>query len=268
MKIKNWELRSQLKSPPSPSPSPSSSTPSVPKDKLGTLYGISVGTGDPELITVKGLRLLQNTKIVAFPAGIDQKPGIAERIIAQWLQPQQITIALDFPYTKDENILEKAWQQAAAQVWQYLHQGINVAFACVGDVSFYSTFTYLAQTIQKVYGEVPIITVPGVCSPAAAAADLQIPLTTTNQRLTILPAIYSWQDLEQALASSDVVVLMKVSSVYRQVWQILQQHNLLESSSVVERASFSDRNIYPNLKDYPQLQLSYFSILIIRCNKT
>ena len=235
---------------------------------MGTLYGISVGTGDPELITVKGLKLLQNTKIVAFPAGIDQKPGIAERIIAQWLQPQQITIALDFPYTKDENILEQAWQQAAAQVWQYLHQGIDVAFACVGDVSFYSTFTYLAQTIQKFYGEVPIVTVPGVCSPAAAAADLQIPLTTANQRLTILPAIYSWQDLEEALALSDVVVLMKVSSVYRQVWKILQQHNLLESSSVVERASFSDRNIYPNLKEYPQLKLSYFSILIIRCNKT
>ena len=234
---------------------------------LGTLYGISVGTGDPELITVKGLRLLQQAKIVTFPAGIKQQPGMAEQIIAQWLQPQQITIALDFPYTKEENVLEKAWQQASAQVWQYLNQGIDVAFACVGDVSFYSTFTYLAQTIQKFYGEVPIVTVPGICSPAAAAADLQQPLTIGNQRLTILPAIYSWQDLEQALASSDVVVLMKVSSVYQQVWQILQQHDLLESSSLVERASFSDRKIYPNLKDHPQLQLSYFSILIILSNK-
>ena len=236
--------------------------------KIGTLYGISVGTGDPELITVKGLRLLQKSKIVAFPAGINQKPGIAEQIINQWLQSEQITIALDFPYTKDETILQEAWQLAATQIWQYLNQGIDVAFACIGDVSFYSTFTYLAQTIQKFYGEVPIITVPGICSPTAAAADLQIPLTTGNQSLTILPAIYSWQDLEQALASSDVVVLMKVSSVYRQVWQILQQHNLLKSSSLVERASFCDRKIYSNLKEHPNLQLSYFSILIIKSNKT
>ena len=234
---------------------------------IGTLYGISVGTGDPELITVKGLRLLQKSKIVAFPAGINQKPGIAEQIINQWLQPEQITIALDFPYTQDETVLQDAWQLAATQIWQYLKQGIDVAFACVGDVSFYSTFTYLAQTIEKFYGEVPIITVPGICSPSAAAADLQIPLTTGNQRLTILPAIYSWQDLEQALASSDVVVLMKVSSVYQQVWQILQQHDLLVSSSLVERASFRDRKIYSNLKEHPNLQLSYFSILIIFAHK-
>ncbi len=231
---------------------------------MGTLYGISVGTGDPELITVKGLRLLQKTKIIAFPAGINQKPGIAEQIIAQWLHSEQITIALDFPYTKDEAVLQKAWQQAAAKVWQYLKQGIDVAFACEGDVSFYSTFTYLAQTIQQSYGAVTIITVPGICSPTAAASDLHIPLAIGNQRLTILPAIYSWEDLEQALGSSDVVVLMKVSSVYQQVWQILQQHGLLESSSLVERASSCDRKIYPNLKDHPKLQLSYFSILIIR----
>lgn len=245
-----------------------SSDPTPKASQLGTLYGISVGTGDPELITVKGLRLLQNTKIVAFPAGINEKPGIAEQIISQWLQPEQITIALDFPYIKDETLLQEAWQQAAAQVWQYLNQGMDVAFACVGDVSFYSTFTYLAQTIQKFHGEVRIITIPGICSPAAAASDLQIPLTIGNQSLTILPAIYSWQDLEQTLASSDVVVLMKVSSVYQQVWQVLKKHNLLESSSVVERASFCDRKIYPNLKDHPQLELSYFSILIIRCNRT
>lgn len=235
---------------------------------IGTLYGISVGTGDPELITVKGLRLLQEAKIVAFPAGINQKPGIAEQIIAQWLQPEQVTIALDFPYTKDETVLERAWQQAAEKVWQYLNQGIDVAFACEGDVSFYSTFTYLAQTMQKFHDEVPIITVPGICSPAAAASDLRLPLTVGNQRLTVLPAIYSWQDLESALASSEIVVLMKVSSVYQKVWQILQQHDLLESSSVVERATFSDRKIYPNLKNHPKLQLSYFSILIVRNTKT
>lgn len=237
-----------------------------PRSKLGTLYGISVGTGDPELITLKGLRLLQKTKIITFPAGIKQKSGIAEQIISQWLKPEQTTIALDFPYTQDEAILQRAWQQAAEKVWSYLSQGIDVVFACEGDVSLYSTFTYLAQTVEKLYGSVRIITVPGICSPIAAASELQIPLTMGNQRLTILPAIYSWEDLESVLDSSDVVVLLKVSSVYPQVWQILQKHGLLESSSVVEKATFSDRKTYTNLKDYPQLPLSYFSLLIIRTN--
>ena len=235
--------------------------------KLGTLYGISVGTGDPELITVKGLRLLQNTTVIAFPAGIKDRLGIAQRIIQQWLQPSQITLALKFPYVTDEAILKVAWHKSAGEVWQYLQQGRDVAFACEGDISFYSTFTHLATTVKQLYPEVPIITVPGVCSPVAAASDLGIPLTIDKQRLTILPALYTVRELETALLTAEVVVLLKVSSVYQQVWQILQQRNLLESSFVVERASCSDRKIYRNLTHYPNLKLPYFSILIINCHQ-
>lgn len=231
--------------------------------KLGTLYGISVGTGEPELITVKGLRLLQNTEVIAFPAGIKDRLGIAQKIIQQWLQPSQITLALKFPYVTDEAILTAAWQKSAREVWQYLQQGRDVAFACEGDISFYSTFTHLATTVKQLYSEVPIVTVPGVCSPVAAASELGIPLTIDKQRLTILPALYAVEQLETAILTAEVVVLLKVSSVYQQVWLILQQHNLLERSCVIERATCSDRKIYRNLTYYPDLQLPYFSLLII-----
>ena len=193
---------------------------------LGTLYGISVGTGDPELITVKGLRLLQSTKVIAFPAGIDRQPGIAQKIISQWLQPSQITIPLDFPYVRERNILEAAWAKSAHKVWHYLQQGEDVAFACEGDISFYSTFTHLATTLKRLYPTAIVTTVPGVCSPVAAASDLGIPLTINHQRLTILPALYTVNELETALDTAEVLVLLKVSSVYQQVWQILQ-HNFV-----------------------------------------
>lgn len=235
--------------------------------KLGTLYGISVGTGEPELITVKGLRLLQNTEVIAFPAGVKNRLGIAQGIIQQWLQPWQITLALKFPYVTDEAILKAAWYKSADEVWQYLQQGRDVAFACEGDISFYSTFTHLATTVKQLYPAVPIITVPGVCSPVAAASDLGIPLTINEQRLTILPAFYTVRQLETALDTAEVVVLLKVSSVYQQVWQILQQRSLLERSFVVERATCSDRKTYRNLAHYPDLKLPYFSLLIIDCNK-
>lgn len=230
---------------------------------LGTLYGISVGTGDPELITVKGLRLLQTTKIIAFPVGINQQAGIAQQIIQQWLKPAQITIPLAFPYVRDEAILKAAWQKSANIVWQYLQRGEDVAFACEGDVSFYSTFTHLANTIQQLYPTVRITTIPGVCSPVAAASNLGIPLTIESQKLTILPALYTVEQLETALDNAEVVVLLKVSSVYQQVWQILQKRNLLQHSFVVEKATFSDRKIYKNLLDYPDLNLPYFSLLIV-----
>lgn len=234
--------------------------------KLGTLYGISVGTGDPELITVKGLRLLQNTNTIAFPAGIKGRLGIAQKIIQQWLQPSQITLALEFPYVRDEAILKAAWHKSACQVWQYLQQG-DVAFACEGDISFYSTFNHLATTIKQLYPNVPIVTVPGVCSPVAAASELGIPLTIEKQRLTILPAFYTVRQLETALLTAEVVVLLKVNSVYQQVWQILEQHQLLEHSFVVERATNSDRKIYRNLALYPDLKLPYFSLLIVNCHQ-
>lgn len=231
---------------------------------IGTLYGVSVGTGDPELVTVKGLRILQNSEIVAFPAGIDNRLGTAQSIIANWLQPHQHTLSLDFPYVRDVQTLQTAWQKAAIEVGSYLQQGTDVTFACLGDLSFYGTFTYLAQNVRQLYPGVKIETVPGVCSPMAIASLLGVPLTVERQRMAILPALYAIAELETALDWAEVVVLLKVSSVYQQVWQILQQRKLLDCSSIVEKATFADQKIYHNLTDYPQLDLSYFSTMLIR----
>ena len=234
--------------------------------QLGILYGISIGTGDPELITVKGLRWLQQCPIVAFPAGLGDRPGIAQQIIANWLKPEQTTLALNFPYVREESILVSAWQQAAQKVWSYLQQGKNVAFACEGDVSFYSTFTYLAQTLQNLHPEAIVKTVPGVCSPMAFASVLQIPLTIRSQRLAVLPVLYNMEELETVLNWAEVIVLLKVNSVYEQVWQVLQQRNLLARSWIVEKATFPEQKIYRNLDQYPHLKLSYFSLLLIQAH--
>lgn len=235
--------------------------------KIGTLYGISVGPGDPELITLKGLRLLQQVPVVAFPAGIQHQPGIAQQIVAQWLSPNQVQLALTFPYVQDMAVLEAAWQAAAQQVWQYLNRGQDVGFTCEGDVSFYSTFTYLAQTLQQLHPEALITLVPGVCSPMAAAAALGLPLTIRQERLVVLPALYTVGELEAVLDWADVVVLMKVSSVYEQVWQVLQRRGLLENSWVVERATLPDMVIYSHLGDRPTLKLPYFSLLIVQVSE-
>ncbi|MEL6500291.1 MAG: precorrin-2 C(20)-methyltransferase, partial [Cyanobacteria bacterium J06623_1] len=212
--------------------------------KTGILYGISVGTGDPELITVKGLRILQNSNIVAFPSGTDHRLGVAQKIITSWLKPQQISLPLDFPYVLDEAQLQQAWTVAAERVWQDLRQGKDIAFACLGDISFYSTFTYLAQVLKRLHPEAVVKTIPGVSSPMAIASELGIPLTVNQQKMAILPALYSVRELETALDWAEVVVLLKVSSVYPQVWEILQQRNLLASSAIVEKATFPTQKIY------------------------
>lgn len=222
-----------------------------------------MGTGDPELITLKGLRHLREADIVAFPAGLKGQPGVAERIVRPWLVYAQPTLALNFPYVTDEDLLMAAWQQAAAEVWIHLEQGKNIAFACEGDVGFYSTFTYLAQVLCQHHPEVQVEIVPGVSSPYAAAAALGIPLTRWGQKYVVLPAIHQVNELEGVLNWAEVVVLLKVSSVYRQVWQTLRQRNLLGQSWVVEHATQPSQRIYRDLSDRPTLKLSYFSLLII-----
>lgn len=230
----------------------------------GKLYGIGAGPGDPELITLKGYNLLQRVPIVAFPAGVGDKPGIAEQIITPWLNSGQLKLPLTFPYIQDDALLNQAWQQAAETLWPYLQQGQDVAFVSEGDVSFYSTFTYLAQTLQKFRPEVVVQAIPGICSPLAAVASLGIPLTIRDQTLAILPAIYAIAELETTLHRADVVVLMKVSSVYQQVWDVLKRFNLLEQAYIVERATLPNQVIYTGLSDRPHLCLSYFSILIVK----
>ena len=97
----------------------------------------------------------------------------------------------------------------------------------------------------------------------AIASVLKIPLVVNHQRLAVLPAIYNLQDLEATLDWAEVVILLKVNSVYQQVWQILKRRNLLSSSWIVEKATFPEQKIYSDLGKYPQLDLSYFSILLI-----
>jgi precorrin-2/cobalt-factor-2 C20-methyltransferase len=236
--------------------------------QIGTLYGIGVGPGDPELITLKGLRILKQCPVVAFPAGIHGKSGIAQQIVDQWLKIHQLQLPLDFPYVQDTDILTQAWQTAAQEIWKYLELGQDVAFVCEGDISFYSTFTYLAQVLQQLHPEAVVQRIPGVCSPMAAASALSIPLTIRQERLVVLPAIYNVGELETILDWADVVVLMKVSSVYEQVWQVLQRRGLLEHAFVVEKATLPEQVIYDNLGDRPNLKLPYFSLLILKVSQT
>ncbi len=230
----------------------------------GILYGIGVGPGDPELLSVKGLRCLQAAPVVAFPAGVQGKSGVAQRIIEPWIDAAQIQLPLYFPFVQDQSVLKQAWHKASQQVWQHLCQGRDVAFVSEGDISFYSTFTYLAQTLKDLYPEAVVESIPGICSPMAAAASLGIPLTVQGDRLAIIPALHGIDDLESVLAWAEVVVLLKVSSVYPQVWQHLKQLNLLQHSSIVVRASSSQQVIYQDLRQYPTLELPYFSLLIIQ----
>ncbi|AFY71111.1 precorrin-2 C20-methyltransferase [Thalassoporum mexicanum PCC 7367] len=230
----------------------------------GKLYGVSVGPGDPELITLKGLKAIQSADVVAFPAGKNGKPGMAESIAQTYLQPHQEKLPLELPYVQDPDALTTAWAVATDQLYEHLSRDRRVVFISEGDVSFYSTFTYLMLTLRARDTAIEIQTIPGVCSPLAAAAELGLPLTIWAEKLAVLPLLHNLAELETALDWAETVVLMKVNRYYPQVWQILRSRQLLQNSSVVVRATSNQQKIYADLTNLADLSLSYFSVLIVR----
>jgi len=236
------------------------------ESKIGCLYGISAGPGDPELISVKGLKRLQAAPVVAFPAGIRSAVGVAQRIVTPWLHADQTLLSLRFPMVADVADWRSAWQVAATQTWAYLSQGQDVAFVSEGDVSFYSTYTYLAHTLKQQHPRLVTEAIPGVCSPLASVARLGVPLTTLGDRLAVLPALYGLEELQSVIAWADVLVLMKVGSVYAQIWDKLAALDLLNASALVIHASQPQEQIVQDLTHHRELSPPYFSLLVVRIN--
>jgi precorrin-2/cobalt-factor-2 C20-methyltransferase len=165
---------------------------------------------------------------------------------------------------QEPEILTSAWRSVAAKVWPYLVHGQDVAFACEGDISFYSTFTYLAETLKLEQPTLKINYIAGVSSPFAAGSALGLPLTCQAEKMVVLPALYCPEELEKVLDLAEVVLLLKVRLVYEQVWQILAHRKLLEQAWILEKISTDSEKVYHPLTQYPQLQLNYFSLMLIK----
>jgi len=173
-------------------------------------------------------------------------------------------LPLHFALSRDPEALQAAWREAGDRVLDVLERGDSVAFACEGDASFYGTFAYLARAVRARNPEIAIEVIPGVCSPLAAAAATAAPLVLRDQTLAVLPALYDLAALHRALDWADVVVLLKVGSVYAQVWEVLRERGLLARSWAIERAGSAEQVLHPDLRDLPELQLPYFALLVVQ----
>jgi precorrin-2/cobalt-factor-2 C20-methyltransferase len=145
-----------------------------------------------------------------------------------------------------------------------LHQGQDVAFITEGDPMLFSTFSYVLESIRTNYPEITVEIIPGVSSVMAAAARASVPLVTHGQRLAILPAVYGINDLQEAIANYDTIVLMKVNRVLLDALANLEKLGLAGKGIYVRRATTAREQVVQDLQQLTEEDLDYFSLLIIK----
>ena len=235
-----------------------------PATGLGCLFGVGVGPGDPELLTLKALRVIQGSPVICVPQSKTQQDSYALSIVRQFINPEkQELMRLAFP-TDDPTGAAEVWRDAAHLIGDRLRLGQNVAFITEGDPMLYSTFYYVLESLRSAQPDLPVEIVPGVSSITAAAASGCIPLATQGQRLAVLPAVYGIDDLSEAIASYDTIVLMKVNRTLTRALVQLESLGLAGKTTYVKRASTSSQRIECDLQQLSEEDLDYFSLLIIR----
>ena len=230
----------------------------------GCLYGVGVGPGDPELVTLKAMRVLQEVPVICVPQAETSQDSYALEIVRAYLdQAKQEILRLTFP-TDDAEAAGEVWRGAADSIGDRLAAGQDVAFITEGDPMLYSTFSYVLDAVCENYPDAPIEIVPGVSSVMAAAASSGVPLVTHGQRLAILPAVYGINDLSEAIAKFDTIVLMKVNRTLLQALANLEQLGLAGKGIYVRRASTAREEVVRDLSTLSEEDLDYFSLLIIK----
>lgn len=223
----------------------------------GKIYGVGVGPGDPELLTLKAARIIKNTDVLAIPAK-DRESCVAYQIAAgavEGLDKKEV-ISLAFPMTKDEDLLRECHERAAGQTAEYLDAGRDVAFLTLGDPTVYSTYLYLHKRLTEMGYEAEIIS--GIPSFCAAAAKLSVGLGEKAESIHILPGSYP---VEEGLRLSGTKVLMKSGKQIKQVKEAL----LLTGGNAVmaENCGMSGERLFYRTEDIPE-DAGYYSLVIVK----
>jgi precorrin-2/cobalt-factor-2 C20-methyltransferase len=246
----------------------------------GTLRVIGIGPGDPELLTLKAVRIINESQVLCVPRGREEGRSLALSIVAKAvkLDGKEIMEAY-FPMKKTkqqrsvvsgqrsgndrDQELSAKWDETVKAILAKLKKGIDVAFLTLGDPTIYSTFFYLYDRLLELQPDLHVEIIPGVSSINASAAQASLSLGLANEKIAILPANYL-ESLEETLSQFDTVVLMKVNKVWNEIMSLLSDMNLAENATCIARAGMEDEQIFHNIRDVRQEDLNYFSLVIVR----
>ena len=231
----------------------------------GIFYGIGVGPGDPELLTMKAIHVMEQVDVLIAPKTEKKDGSVALSIAKPYLRPDIEIVYQVFPMVKGfaENSMG-AWEQNKQEILSLLNAGKNVAFLTLGDPMFYSTYIYIYRLLES--EAVDIRTIPGIPAFAAIGSQVGQPIVEGDDVLAIIPATASPEKVERALKAADNVVLMKVYKNFDEVTDSLVEHDMAEQAVLVSRAGLDDERIIRDLSAHRGEKLNYLSTILTRRN--
>lgn len=234
------------------------------KDKeAGEFYGIGVGPGDRELVTLKAVRIMKSVDCVFVPRADSKESSLALDIVKDVTSGKRI-IEQIYPMIRDKKKLAEAWLKAANEVGYEIESGNNVAYLTIGDPLTFSTYCYLLRQLSKILPPQNIHTIPGITSYNAAASLANFPLIEQDERLAIIPVSGDVGELRSVLDSFDTVVLMKVAKKLDEVIELLEEMQLIDNSVFASYIGFDNEFITRDLSSLRGSGKGYLSVIIVR----
>ena len=228
----------------------------------GTLYGIGVGPGDPDLLTMKAVKAIQKVDIIIAPKTEKKDGSVAYNIAKPYLKDDVKVVYQVFPMVKGFEHDDAAWEQNKKEILSFLDEGKNVAFLTLGDAMFYSTYIYVFRRLAK--EDIHIETIPGIPAFVAMGSHLGRPLVEGNDIISVIPATADMDKIKSVLKVSDNVAIMKVYKNFAEIADLLEENGMIENSVMVSRCGLPDEVRIDDIKAAKNEKVNYLSTILAR----
>lgn len=228
----------------------------------GKLYGVGVGPGDPELITIKAVSTLKKVDAIVSPESFKDKGSVAYEIVKKYLRDDVEIIYLTFPMSYEENKLAAIWENNANIIESEINKGKNLAFITLGDPTIYSTYSYIVEKLKN--RGISIETIPGITSFCAISSRTNTPLSSGNETIAIIPVTHEASDfIFKTIRDFDNIILMKPSANSKLIAEILEKLKLNENFILAQKIGTKEEKISNKMEDITD-DMPYLSSIIIK----